>query len=196
MILPIVAYGDPVLRKVAKDINKDYPNLEALISNMWDTMYNAHGVGLAAPQIGLPIRLFLVDTSPFADDDELSEEEQEQLEDFKKVFINAKIEQESGDDWNFNEGCLSIPEIREDVKRKPEIKITYLDENFNSHTEVYDGLLARVIQHEYDHIQGILFTDKLSSLKKRLLKSRLDKISKGKISIDYKMRFPDIKKRR
>ena len=196
MILPIVAYGDPVLRKVAKDINSDYPNLEALISNMWDTMYNAHGVGLAAPQIGLPIRLFLVDTSPFADDDELSEEEQAQLEGFKKVFINAKIEQESGDDWNFNEGCLSIPDIREDVKRKPEIKITYLDENFNSHTEVYDGLLARVIQHEYDHIQGILFTDKLSSLKKRLLKSRLDKISKGKISIDYKMRFPDIKKRR
>ena len=196
MILPIVAYGDPVLRKVAKDINKDYPNLEALISNMWDTMYNAHGVGLAAPQIGLPIRLFLVDTSPFADDDELSEEEQEQLEDFKKVFINAIIEQESGDDWNFNEGCLSIPDIREDVKRKSEIKITYLDENFNSHTEVYDSLLARVIQHEYDHIQGILFTDKLSSLKKRLLKSRLDKISKGKISIDYKMRFPDIKKRR
>ncbi len=196
MILPIVAYGDPVLRKVAKDINKDYPNLETLISNMWDTMYNAHGVGLAAPQIGLPIRLFLVDTSPFADDEELSETEQEQLKDFKKVFINAKIEEESGDDWNFNEGCLSIPDIREDVKRKPEIRITYLDEEFNSHTEVYDGLLARVIQHEYDHIQGILFTDKLSSLKKRLLKSRLDKISKGKISIDYKMRFPDIKKRR
>ncbi len=196
MIIPIVAYGDPVLRKVAKDIGKDYPELNTLISNMWDTMYSAHGVGLAAPQIGLPIRLFLVDTSPFADDEELNEQEQEQLKDFKKVFINAKIEEENGTEWNFNEGCLSIPDIREDVKRKPEIKITYLDENFKSHTEVYDGLLARVIQHEYDHIQGVLFTDKLSSLKKRLLKSRLDKISKGKINVDYKMRFPDIKKRR
>ena len=185
-----------MLRKVAKDISKDYPELKSLISNMWDTMYNAHGVGLAAPQIGLPIRLFLVDTSPFADDEELSEQEQEQLKDFKKVFINAKIEEEIGDDWNFNEGCLSIPDIREDVKRKPQIKISYVDENFKSHTEVYDGLLARVIQHEYDHIQGVLFTDKLSSLKKRLLKSRLDKISKGKINVEYKMRFPDIKKRR
>ncbi|NAY90385.1 peptide deformylase [Muricauda sp. JGD-17] len=196
MILPIVAYGDPVLRREAKEITNEYPKLEELISNMWETMYNAHGVGLAAPQIGLPIRLFLVDTSPFADDEELSPEEQERLKDFKKVFINAEIGEENGTDWNFNEGCLSIPEIREDVKRKPEITISYQDENFNAHTETYDGLLARVIQHEYDHIQGILFTDKLSSLKKRLLKSRLDKISKGKINVDYKMRFPKIKKRR
>ncbi|SHG18356.1 peptide deformylase [Flagellimonas flava] len=196
MILPIVAYGEPVLRKVAKDISKDYPKLKELITNMWDTMYNAHGVGLAAPQIGLPIRLFLVDTSPFADDEELSLEDQEALNGFKKVFINAKIEEEAGEEWDFNEGCLSIPDIREDVKRKPEITINYLDENFKSHSETYGGLLARVIQHEYDHIEGILFTDKLSSLKKRLLKSRLDKISKGKINVDYKMKFPNIKKGR
>jgi len=196
MILPIVAYGEPVLRKKAKDIDTDYPKLTELITNMWETMYNAHGVGLAAPQIGLPIRLFLVDTTPFADDDDLTSEEQEALNGFKKVFINAKIENEEGEEWDFNEGCLSIPDVREDVKRKPTITVSYLDENFNSYTEVYDGLLARVIQHEYDHIEGILFTDKLSSLKKRLLKSRLDKISKGKISVDYKMRFPNLKKGR
>ena len=196
MILPIVAYGDPVLRKKAKEINAEYPKLDELISNMWDTMYNAHGVGLAAPQIGLPIRLFLVDTTPFSDDDDLSPEEQQALDGFKKVFINAKIEQEEGEEWDFNEGCLSIPEVREDVKRKPTITITYQDEDFKTYTETYDGLLARVIQHEYDHIEGILFTDKLSSLKKRLLKSRLDKISKGKINADYKMRFPNLKKGR
>ncbi len=196
MILPIVAYGEPVLRKVGKDITSDYPKLEELLANMWETMYNAHGVGLAAPQIGLPIRVFLVDTSPFSDDEDLTSEQQKALKDFKKVFINAKIEAETGDEWDFNEGCLSIPDIREDVKRKPEITITYLDENFKEHTETYDGLLARVIQHEYDHIEGVLFTDKLSSLKKRLLKSRLDKISKGKIDVDYRMRFPNIKKGR
>ena len=196
MILPIVAYGDPVLRKKAKEINAEYPKLGELVSNMWDTMYNAHGVGLAAPQIGLPIRLFLVDTTPFSDDDDLSPEEQQALDGFKKVFINAKIEQEEGEEWDFNEGCLSIPEVREDVKRKPTITITYQDEDFKTYTETYDGLLARVIQHEYDHIEGILFTDKLSSLKKRLLKSRLDKISKGKINADYKMRFPNLKKGR
>ena len=196
MILPIIAYGDPVLRKMATDITSEYPKLDALITNMWETMYNAHGVGLAAPQVGLPIRLFVVDTTPFSDDEELSKEDQEALNGFKKVFINAKIEEEVGTEWDFNEGCLSIPDIREDVKRKPEITISYLDENFKSHTETYDGLLARVIQHEYDHIQGVLFTDKLSSLKKRLLKSRLDKISKGKITVDYKMRFPNIKKGR
>ncbi|MCL6272753.1 peptide deformylase [Muricauda sp. 2012CJ35-5] len=196
MILPIIAYGDPVLRKVAKAIDSEYPKLETLIANMWETMYNAHGVGLAAPQIGLPIRIFLVDTSPFADDDELSPEDQEALKDFKKVFINAKITDETGDEWDFNEGCLSIPDVREDVKRKPKLTITYMDEDFKEHTESYDGLLARVIQHEYDHIEGVLFTDKLSSLKKRLLKNRLDKISKGKINVEYKMKFPNIKKGR
>lgn len=196
MILPIVAYGDPVLRRKAKAIEKEYTNLKDLISNMWETMYNAHGVGLAAPQIGLPIRIFLVDTSPFADDEELDPKEQEALKGFKKVFINASIEEESGDGWDFNEGCLSIPDIREDVTRQGTIRIHYLDENFKAHTETYDGLLARVIQHEYDHIEGILFTDKLSTLKKRLLKSRLEKISKGKINVDYRMRFPNLKKGR
>ena len=196
MILPIVAYGDPVLRKVADDIDKDFPRFEELVANMWDTMYNANGVGLAAPQIGLPIRLFLVDTTLFGDDEELTEEEQNALKGFRKVFINARIEEETGTEWAFNEGCLSIPDVREDVSRKDTITISYMDENFKSYKETYDGLLARVIQHEYDHIEGILFTDKLSSLKKRLLKGRLANISKGKIKVEYRMRFPNIKKAR
>ncbi len=196
MILPIVAYGDPVLRKVGKPIDKDFPNLEELIKNMWDTMYNASGVGLAAPQIGQAIRLFVIDTTAFSDDEDLSEEEQDVLKNFKKVFINAKITEETGKDWLFNEGCLSIPDIREDVSRKDTLNITYLDEEFKEHTAAYNGLLARVIQHEYDHIEGILFTDKLSTLKKTLLKSRLANIAKGKIKVDYRMRFPEIKKAR
>lgn len=196
MVLPIVAYGDPVLRKVSKEIDKDYPNLSELIANMYETMYNAYGVGLAAPQIGLPIRLFLVDTSPFAEDEALTEEEQKQLKDFKQTFINAEIIEEIGDEWAFNEGCLSIPHIREDVFRKPVLKIRYQDEEFNTHEEEFDGLLARVIQHEYDHIEGVLFTDKISSFKKRLIKGKLANISKGKINIDYRMRFPDAKKKR
>lgn len=196
MTFPIIAYGDPVLRKVAAEINKDYPDLKSLISNMWETMYNASGVGLAAPQIGLPIRIFIVDTTPFSDDEDLSEEEQKQLDGFKQVFINATIEEESGEEWPFNEGCLSIPDIREDVNRKDTIKITYFDEDFNKQVKTFDGLLARVIQHEYDHIEGILFTDKLSTLKKRLLKGRLSNISKGKINVDYRMRFPNQKKGR
>ena len=196
MILPIVAYGDPVLRKKATVISSDYPNLKELIDNMYETMYNAYGVGLAAPQIGLPIRLFLVDTSPFAEDETLTPEEQNQLKDFKCTFINAKILEEEGDDWAFNEGCLSIPNIREDVFRQPKIKIEYQDEAFNEHVKEFDGLLARVIQHEYDHIEGILFTDKLSSFKKRLIKSKLQNISKGNITIDYKMKFPAESKKR
>ena len=196
MTLPIVAYGDPVLRKVGVDIAEDYPNLKELLENMWETMYKANGVGLAAPQIGLPIRLFLVDTTPFAEDEELTPEEQKALDGFKKVFINAYIEEETGDNWAFNEGCLSIPDIREDVTRKDTITIRYQDENFKPYKETYDGLLARVIQHEYDHIEGVLFTDKLSSLKKRLLKGRLNNISKGKINVDYKMRFPALKRGR
>ena len=195
MILPIVAYGDPVLRKVADEINKEYPNVKDLLSNMWDTMYNASGVGLAAPQIGLPIRLFIVDTTPFSNDEELSADEQKQLDGFKQVFINAKIE-ETGEEWSFNEGCLSIPDVREDVSRKDTIHITYLDADFKQHSKTFDGLLARVIQHEYDHIEGILFTDKLSTLKKRMLKGRLTNISKGKISVDYRMKFPALKKGR
>ncbi|MCG2459881.1 peptide deformylase [Flavobacteriaceae bacterium F89] len=196
MILPIIAYGDPVLRKVGADLEKDYPDLKGLVANMWETMYNASGVGLAAPQIGLPIRLFMVDTSAFAEDEDLSLEEQNTLRGFKKVFINAYKEEETGEEWAFNEGCLSIPEVREDVTRNDTITLRYLDENFKEHKETYKGLLARVIQHEYDHIEGILFTDKLSSFKKRLLKGRLSNISKGKIKVDYRMRFPDAKKSR
>ena len=196
MILPIVAYGDPVLRKESQDISAEYPKLKDLIANMYDTMYDAYGVGLAAPQVGLPIRLFLVDTTPFADDEDLTKEEQASLKDFKRTFINAEILEETGDEWAFNEGCLSIPEVREDVFRKPKIKIQYQDEDFNTHVEEFDGLVARVIQHEYDHIEGILFTDKLSALKKRLIKSRLNNISKGNINVDYKMRFPAMKKKR
>ena len=196
MILPIVAYGDPVLRKKGEPITKDYPKLEALLENMKETMYGAFGVGLAAPQIGLPIRLFLVDTSPFAEDDEFTEEEQDALKNFKRTFINAEILEEEGDEWAFNEGCLSIPDVREDVFRQPKIKMQYQDENFETHTEEFDGLIARVIQHEYDHIEGVLFTDKLSSLKKRLIKGKLSNISKGKISVDYRMRFPALKKKR
>ncbi|MBP1839626.1 peptide deformylase [Formosa algae] len=196
MILPIVAYGDPVLKKVGQDIDADYPKFNELLDNMFETMYNAFGVGLAAPQIGLPIRLFIIDTTPFSEDEDLSEDEQKELNGFKKVFINAKITSEEGDEWAFNEGCLSIPDVREDVFRKPEITIEYLDENFEKHVETFDGLIARVIQHEYDHIDGILFTEKLSTLKKRLIKGRLDNISKGKIRVDYKMRFPKQKKRR
>ncbi|GAB4160727.1 MAG: peptide deformylase [Winogradskyella sp.] len=196
MILPIVAYGDAVLKKKAKEINKDYPNLNDLIENMYETMYGAYGVGLAAPQVGLPIRLFLVDTEPFSEDEDLTEKEKEQMKNFKKTFINAQILEEEGDEWAFNEGCLSIPDVREDVFRKPRIKIQYQDENFETHVEEYDGLIARVIQHEYDHIEGILFTDKLSSFKKRLIKGKLTNISKGKIKIDYKMRFPAMSRKR
>ncbi|MFC0605385.1 peptide deformylase [Winogradskyella pulchriflava] len=196
MILPIVAYGDAVLKKKAKEIDKDYPKLSELIENMYETMYGAYGVGLAAPQIGLPIRLFLVDTEPFSDDEDLSEKDREQMKNFKKTFINAQILEEEGDEWAFNEGCLSIPDVREDVFRQPKIKIQYQDENFETHIEEYDGLIARVIQHEYDHIEGILFTDKLSSFKKRLIKGKLTNISKGKIKIDYRMRFPAMSKKR
>ncbi|WP_438988633.1 peptide deformylase [Polaribacter sp.] len=194
MILPIVAYGDPVLRKVAVDIDPSYPDLQKLITNMRETMYNASGVGLAAPQIGKSIRLFLIDASPFAEDKDLSNEDRETLKTFNKVFINAKILEEEGDEWAFNEGCLSIPDVREDVFRQPKITIAYFDEKFEKHTEILEGLAARVFQHEYDHIEGILFTDKLSSLKKRIIKKKLENISKGKIRIDYRMRFPNLKK--
>lgn len=195
MILPIVAYGTPVLKKKGTEITSEYPAFDQLLENMWDTMYAANGVGLAAPQVGIGIRLFIVDASPFADDDELTEEEQKQLTGFKKVFINPQIE-ESGEEWAFNEGCLSIPDVREDVYRQEEIHIRYWDENFKEHQEVYTGLAARVIQHEYDHIEGVLFTDKLSPLKKRLIKGKLNNIAKGNIDVDYKMRFPLASKKR
>ena len=196
MILPIVAYGDPVLRKECVNIDPDYPNLKELILNMKETMYNASGVGLAAPQIGKAIRLFLIDASPFAEDEDLDESDRETLKTFNKVFINAQILEEEGEEWAFNEGCLSIPDVRQDVYRQPKVTIEYQDENFKKHTEVLDGLAARVFQHEYDHIEGILFTDKLSTLKKRLIKKKLENISKGKINADYRMRFPNLKKRK
>jgi len=186
MKLPIVAYGDPVLKKICTDIDENYPDLKQLISDMFDTMYYANGVGLAAPQIGLPIRLFIVDTG----------EDEDGKPGYKKVFINARILEESGEPWFFNEGCLSIPDIRENISRKPNVKIQYFDENWIAHTEDVDGMSARVIQHEYDHIEGKLFTDKVSVLRKTMLKSKLDAIAKGNIKTDYKMKFPNKSKKR
>ncbi|MGY4383385.1 peptide deformylase [Pedobacter sp. UYP24] len=184
MKLSIVAYGDPVLKKVCAPIDETYPNLQDLIKNMFDTMYNANGVGLAAPQVGLPIRIFIVDTGS---DDKAR---------YKRVFINAELISETGVLWAFNEGCLSIPDIREDVMRKPDIRIKYYDENWELHEEDVTGMPARVIQHEYDHIEGTLFTDKLGLLRKRMLQSKLDNISKGNVKADYKMRFPNQRKKR
>ena len=196
MILPIVAFGDPILRKKAAKVEKDYPALDTLLENMFETMYAASGIGLAAPQIGHSIRLFIVDATPFEDDEDLTEEEREYLSTFKRVFINAKILEEIGDEWAFNEGCLSIPDIREDVFRKSDIVMEYYDANFKKQTESFSGITARIIQHEYDHIEGVLFTDKLSPIKKRLIKGKLANISKGKIKVDYRMRFPQLKKKR
>lgn len=195
MILPIVGYGEPVLRKVGEKLSSDYPNLDGLIENMYDTMYNAYGVGLAAPQIGLAVRLFVIDTEPFSESDDLKTEEKDQLKGFKKTFINAKMIKEEGNEWAFNEGCLSIPDVREDVYRKEKITIEYCEEDFVVKTEVFEGLIARVIQHEYDHIEGILFTDKISTLKKTLIKKRLQNIMDGKIRADYKMKFANKKGR-
>lgn len=189
MILSIVGYGDPVLRKVGEDISKDYPNLPELINNMYETMYSAHGVGLAAPQVGLPIRLFVVDAAPFAEMEDNTEEEIAFLSKFKRTFINANILKEEGEEWTFNEGCLSIPDIHEPVKRKEKITIEYYDENFEKHVDEFDGLAARVIQHEYDHIEGVLFTDKIPSLKKKLISKKLNNILEGKIFTEYKMKF-------
>jgi len=182
MILPIYAYGQPVLKKVGREIDKDYEGLEQLLSDMWETMYNAHGVGLAAPQIGKDIRLFLVDTV------QMQEEGKEDLG-MKKVFINAKITEETGDSWKYEEGCLSIPDVRGNVSRQANIVIEYYDEKFKKHIETYSGLNARVIQHEYDHIEGILFTEKLMPLRKRRVKRSLERIKNGQIESGYRMRF-------
>ncbi len=182
-IKPIVAYGDPVLKKKASPIDKDHQGLQQIIADMWDTMYNAEGVGLAAPQIGESIRLFVIDANPFAGEDPV-------LDGFKKVFINAEITEEKGKEWLFNEGCLSFPELREDLQRKPEITIRYQDENFNRHEETYKGIAARIIQHEYDHIEGKLMVDHISPLKKTLLRKKLSNISRGLVSVNYPMKFP------
>ncbi len=199
MILPIVAYGDPVLKKEAEEIDKDYPELKKLIEDMFETMYAASGVGLAAPQIGKSIRLFVVDGSPFAEDEEGQEEPDPMavgMENFKKVFINPIIEEESGEEWAFSEGCLSLPKIREEVYRKEKIKISYYDENWVLKEEEYDGYSARIIQHEYDHVEGVLFTDHLSAFKRKLLTKKLHGISRGEVQVDYKMKFPLMKKGR
>lgn len=182
MILPIVAYGSNVLRSQCKEIDSSYSNLDQLIENMFETMYAASGVGLAAPQINKSIRLFIVDTSPFKDDDSPDHEV------CKKIFINPKITSLTGESWSFSEGCLSIPEVREDVKRLSEITIEYFDKDFNKHTETYDGLNARVILHEYDHIEGILFVDKISPLRKRMIKGKLKDISNGTFNANYLIR--------
>jgi peptide deformylase len=190
MVLPIVAYGNPVLRKMGRDITPDYPELNKLISDMWETLYNSRGVGLAAPQVNRDIRLFLIDSDQIIENFE--EDEKENFpgdEGYKGVFINARINELAGDEWPYNEGCLSIPKIREDILRKERVTLTFLDENFKEHTETFNGVTARVILHEYDHIDGKLFIDYLKPLKKSLLKRKLDDISKGKISVDYKMSF-------
>lgn len=198
MILPIVAYGSPILKKEAEEIEENFEDLDLLIESMFETMYDANGVGLAAPQIDKSVRIFVVDASPFAEVEEGEEPDPmaEGLEGFKKVFINPIIEEEEGEEWAFAEGCLSIPHIREDVLRKPKIKISYYDENWNYHEEEYDGYAARIIQHEYDHVEGVLFTDRLSPLKKRLLKKKLTNIAKGDIEVKYRMKFPNQKKGR
>lgn len=189
MVLPITAYGHPVLRKVAVEVDEDHPNLQQLIDDMFETMYATSGVGLAAPQVNLPIRLMVMDATAYAEEDP-------QAEDFKRVLINPEIIEEDGEEWTFNEGCLSVPEIREDVVRKPNIRITYYDENWEYHDEKYDSVMGRIIQHEYDHLEGILFVDRVSNIRKMLLKRRLLDISKGNIDVKYKMIFPLKKKGR
>lgn len=190
MILPIVAYGAPILRKKAADITPDYPQLDKLIEDMWETMYASSGVGLAAPQINRDIRLFLVDSTSIFE--HLEDDEKGKYPDepgIKKVFINAQIIGFEGDEWNYNEGCLSIPRIREDIARPQAVTIQYLDEQFNPHTHTFNGITGRVIQHEYDHIEGKLFIDYMKPLRKKLLFRKLNDISKGKIKTDYKMSF-------
>ncbi len=192
MIYPIIAYGDPVLRKVTLDIDQSY-DVKKLSEDMFETMYNAKGVGLAAPQIGLNVRMFVVDGRPFNEGEDMEERDKDpSLIDFKKVFINAEILEEDGDDWAFEEGCLSIPDVREEIYRPEYVRIRYFDTDWKEHTEEYEGLAARIIQHEYDHIDGILFTDHLNPVKKRMLKNKLAKITKGRVDVDYKMKFPKL----
>lgn len=191
MILPIVAYGTPILRVVGKDISPDYPDLARLIEDMWETMYSSNGVGLAAPQVNRDIRLFVMDSKQIFDN--LEEDEKDKYPDgpgIKQVFINAHIAALNGEEWAYNEGCLSIPKIREDILRSEEVTLDYVDENFEPHTSTFNGITARIILHEYDHIEGKLFIDYLKPLKRKLLKGKLDDITKGRISVDYKMSFP------
>lgn len=189
MILPVYAYGNKVLREEGITLSKEQEGLQEFIDNMFETMYDSNGVGLAAQQVGKAYKLFIVDASPFSED-----EGYEHLKDFKKVFINPEIIQEEGDEWAFNEGCLSFPELRFDVDRNEKVKIKYQDRDFNEHVEEFDGIAARIIQHEYDHVQGVLFIDRISGLKRRMLSKRLDKISKGMVPTNYKMKFAKLKK--
>lgn len=191
MILPIVAYGAHTLKKKAKEVTLNPSELTPFIENLWETMYAASGVGLAAPQVGHSKRIFIIDASPFADDENLDASEQLALKEFKQVFINPTIIEETGEEWPFNEGCLSIPNIREDVIRQDQVSIRYTNSDWEEKEETFTGLAARIIQHEYDHIEGILFIDRLSSLKRRLLKGKLSQIAKGKVDVDYVMRFPN-----
>lgn len=191
MTLPIVAYGHPVLRTVCKDITPDYPNLQKFIEDMWETMYDSNGVGLAAPQVNREIRLFVMDSTQIFEN--MEDEEKDDYADYpgtKQVFINAHIAELDGEEWPYNEGCLSIPKIREDIYRQETVTLNYVDENFEPHTKTFSGITARVILHEYDHIEGKLFIDYMKPLKRKLLKGKLDDISKGKVSVDYKMMFP------
>jgi len=191
MILPIVAYGTPILRVVSKDITPDYPNLSKLIEDMWETMYSSNGVGLAAPQINRDIRLFVVDSTQIFTN--LDEDEKDKYPDgpgIKQVFINAHITALDGEEWPYNEGCLSIPKIREDVVRPEGVTLEFVDENFQPQVATFNGISARVILHEYDHIEGKLFIDYLKPMKRKLLKGKLDDITRGKINVDYKMSFP------
>ncbi len=193
MILPIVAYGHPILRKKAQDIKEDFPDLSKLLEDMWETMYASNGVGLAAPQINKNIRVFVIDSSQvFANLDEKDKKEEIYPDDpgIKQTFINAHIVEEHGEDWSYNEGCLSIPKIREDINRAEEVTIEFQDKNFKKHLQTYNGITARIILHEYDHIDGKLFIDHISLLKRKLLKRKLDDISKGSVKVDYKMLFP------
>jgi peptide deformylase len=191
MILPIVAYGSPVLRKVCDDIDNDYPGLEKLIADMWETMYASNGVGIAAPQVNKNIRLFVIDSEQiFKNMDEEDDDDYPDEPGFKGVFINAHIVAQNGEEWLYTEGCLSIPKIREDVSRKESVTLSYVDENFEPHTKTFNGITARVILHEYDHIEGKLFIDHIKPLKRTLLKRKLDDISRGKVQVDYRMVFP------
>ncbi|GAB2773589.1 peptide deformylase [Hymenobacter luteus] len=193
MIYPIVAFGDPVLKTPAKDLPADFPaaELKQIIADMFDTMYHAHGVGLAAPQVGKSIRLFVIDSAPMLDEDEEGNPiiEEPTAAPVKRAFINPRMVSETGEEWGFEEGCLSIPGIREKVVRHATIVLRYEDENRQVHEETFSGMTARVIQHEYDHLEGILFTDYASGLKKQLLKGKLARISKGDVNADYRMRF-------
>lgn len=191
MVLPVVAYGHPVLRKMCEDITPEYPELAKLVQDMWETMYNSNGVGIAAPQINKAVRLFVIDTAQIvADFDDEDKRKYPNEQGIKQVFINAHKVEEYGDNWPYNEGCLSIPKVREDISRPAKVRLRYMDENFKEHEQTFDGITARVILHEYDHIDGKLFIDYLTPLKKRLIKKKLDDISNGKVRTDYRMLFP------